>query len=50
MECTALVPYKEADSLTKILQENNRVVDVIEDGNSSIFCLPGESVSAALKR
>ena len=49
-ECTALVSYKEADSLTKISQYKNKVVDVIEDSNSSTFLLPGESVSDASKR
>ena len=29
--CTAIVPYKEADIITKISQDNNKVADVIED-------------------
>ena len=44
-ECTAIVPYKETDSLTQIPRGNNQVVDVTEDSNSSKFRLPGESVS-----
>ena len=49
-ECTALVSYKAADSLTKISQYKNKVVDVIEDSNSLTFCLPWDSISDALKR
>ena len=49
-ECRAIVPYKEADCLTQSPQDNNQVVDVTEDNNSSIFHLPGKSVSDASKR
>ena len=49
-ECTAIIPYKEADCLTQIPWDNNQVVDVIAHNNSSIFRLPGESVSDASKR
>ena len=46
-ECAAIVPYKAEDSLTQNPQDNIQVVDVTEDNNSSIFCLPGESVPDA---
>ena len=47
---TAIVPYKEADSLTQSPWENDQIVYVTEDNNSSIFRLPGESVPDASKR
>ena len=49
-KCTVKVQCKEADSLTKTPQENNQVVDVTEDRNSSICRLSRESVSDALKK